>query len=254
MKVRLAILVIGVLLGLVCKWGLSGWADARSIPSSARNEEVDADAVNDQQGDSTTLIAGVEDSYVDPLVPPANVLGGLNPPYHVSTSDSEPFISSILPTLEGDFSSDERAFFQPHGEQVCASGCAVSRHPTKELTKTDYRQLLRQFLREPISEDSQALESLLFFGWQTREMIKKYGTGPLDPRRAAVLQDELARTHANISIRVVDENGIVRSSLPQTSVPLDRRHVFSMTVNKVQPLVTSGTVKRVGLHHLWTRL
>jgi len=253
-KVQLAILVTGVLLGLVCKWGLSGWADAGSNPSSARDEKVDADAINDQQGGLTTRIGRLEESYVDPLVPPANVLGVSNPRYHLFTSDSEPLIPSVLPKLEGDFSSDERALFEPHGEQVCASGCAVSRHPTKELTKTVYRQLLGQFLREPISEDSHALESLLFYGRQTREMLSTVGIGPLDPQRAAVLQQELARTHAKISIRVVDENGVVRSSLPETSVSLDRRHVFSMNVNKVQPLVTSGTVKRVGLNHLWTRL
>lgn len=270
MKVRLAILVIGVLLGLACKWErgnwergnweLGEWADTLSSPSFARDAKVDANAVNDRQGDSTTLVAGVEDSYVDALVPPAHVIGVSISTYHESTSDSEPYNHVMLPTLHTVFSSDsvfspdKRALFEPHGEQVCASGCAVSRHPTKELTKTVFRQLLQQFMHEPISEDSQALETLLFYGRQTREMVKEYGIGPLDPLRAAVLQEELTRTHAKIAIRVVDENGVVRSSLPLTSVPLDRRHVFSMDVNKVQPLVTSGTVKRVGLHHLWTRL
>ena len=254
MKVRLSILVTGVLLGLLCKWGLSGWADAPSSPSSANGEQVDVNAVNDQHSDSTTLNAGAEDSYVDPLVPPASVVGVSNQSDHLSATASGPFIPSVLPTHEGNFSAGERAFFEPHGEQVCASGCAVSRHPTKELTITVYRRLLRQFQHEPISEDSQALETLLFYGRQTSEMIIDNGIGPLGRQRAAVLQDELARTQAKISIRVVDENGVVRSSLPQTSVPLDRRHVFSMDVNKVQPLVTSGTIKRVGLHHLWTRL
>ena len=37
-------------------------------------------------------------------------------------------------------------------------------------------------------------------------------------------------------------------------VPLDRRHVFELTPADLQPLVASGTVKRVGLHHIWTRL
>jgi hypothetical protein len=37
-------------------------------------------------------------------------------------------------------------------------------------------------------------------------------------------------------------------------VPLDRRHVFKMDTKDLPPLITSGTVKRVGLHHLWTRL
>jgi hypothetical protein len=46
----------------------------------------------------------------------------------------------------------------------------------------------------------------------------------------------------------------VRSWLDPTEVPFDRRHVFEMEASGVQPLVTSGTVKRVGLYHLWTRL
>jgi len=37
-------------------------------------------------------------------------------------------------------------------------------------------------------------------------------------------------------------------------VPFDRRHVFEMKTNSLQPLVTSGTVKRVGLNHAWIRL
>jgi len=52
----------------------------------------------------------------------------------------------------------------------------------------------------------------------------------------------------------LDEAGEVRSWLPATRVPLDRRHEFDMEVHDVQRLITSGTVKRVGLDHLWTRL
>ena len=251
MRVRLSILVIGILLGLVFKWGLGGLADARFISSPTRNEEMVA---LEGKSDATPLIDGLKDSYVDPLVPPADVLVESHQTINALTRGTGPVIPSVLPLLTGDFFSDERAFFEPHGEQVCASGCAVSRHPTKELTKTAFRQLLEQFEREPISEESHALETLLFFGRQTKELIMSDGIGPLDSQRAAALQHELSRTHALISIRVVDENGVVRSSLPPTSVPLDRRHVFSMNVNEVQPLVTSGTVKRVGLYHLWTRL
>jgi hypothetical protein len=85
-------------------------------------------------------------------------------------------------------------------------------------------------------------------------LIESEGFGPLDAERSRFLWNELARSHAHVSIRLVDEHGEIRSWLEPTEVPFDRRHVFNMKTRRVQPLVTSGTVKRVGLYHLWTRL
>lgn len=153
-----------------------------------------------------------------------------------------------------DFTSDSRAQFHAHGAQVCASGCAASRHPTNELTKSKYLWLLKQFAEEPMSEDSPALESLLFYGRQTLVWMNRLGTEPLDKKRTAFLKRQLTRTHALISFRIVDEHGETRVFMPPTRVPLDRRHEFRMETKDLPPLITSGTVKRVGLHHLWTRL
>ncbi|GAB4161918.1 MAG: hypothetical protein Tsb009_39080 [Planctomycetaceae bacterium] len=160
----------------------------------------------------------------------------------------------FLPYDPFDFTSDDRASFHPHGNQVCASGCAASRHPTSVLTESQFETLLARFATEPISENSPALEKLLYYGRQTQQWIARRGTGPLEPKKSEFLRRELSRTHALISFRIVDEHGVVRTSLPPTRVPLDRRHVFKMEVKDLPPLITSGTVKRVGLHHLWTRL
>jgi len=154
----------------------------------------------------------------------------------------------------GDFAHGDRAVFEPHGEQVCASGCAASRHPTTPLVTNEFHELLREFGRQPMSEDSPAFEKLLYYGKQTQQRLQRYGCGSLDPLREQVLKRELKKTHASVQIRLVDEHGEIRSWLPATPVPLDRRHVFDMEAKGVQPLVTSGTVKRVGLYHLWTRL
>lgn len=153
-----------------------------------------------------------------------------------------------------DFSHDLRATFEAHGQQLCASGCAASRHPTPELTKKHFHQLMQQFALEPMDQSSFALESLLFFGRQTSLFLQSEGTAPLDAPRTDLLREQLKVTHAMIEIRLVDEYGEVRTWLPPTRVPLDRRHVFDMEVKRLQPLITSGTVKRVGLYHLWTRL
>jgi hypothetical protein len=236
-KVRLGIIGLIVLVALIGKWGLGNGEDKDSSSASPSKDSDKSTriALTDPRSE---IEASIDDSGTDSLVPPAPISG----------------VSHSILTTSLHVSADDRAVFEPHGEQVCASGCAVSRHPTEELTTHQFHQLLNQFAEQPISEDSNALETLLFFGRQTSELIDKQGTGSLDPWRAEFLRAELLQAHAKISIRVVDENGTVRTSLPPTRVPLDRRHVFSMDVNNVQPLVTSGTVKRVGLYHLWTRL
>ena len=236
MRIRLFLLSLGLLMGLVVKWGLGPLTEmARGVIDTKQAAQA----------------AYVDDPQVDPLVPPIRVAGMLPR----LTGPSQTPIGPVDPSTFVDlFGHDPRAAFHAHGEQVCASGCAASRHPTEELTRARFEQLIAQYASDPMSEESLAFETLLYFGRQTREMLAQVDELALDPLRASVLARELAVTHAQISIRVVDEHGEIRTSLPPTSVPFDRRHVFDMDTNRVQPLVTSGTVKRVGLYHLWTRL
>lgn len=207
-----------------------------------------------------------QDGYEEPLVPGFD-LAQLAPPVvsehedpeaeHGGATETPAAQGSLLASLGGldfDFSAGERAAFHPHGSRQCASGCAASNHPTEELTPARFQRLVSRFATEPIDETSEAFETLLYFGRQTKVFLDLYGDSPLDGARAAALRRELSRTHARIEIRVVDEQGNPRSWLPPTRVPLDRRHVFQMSTEDVQPLVTSGTVKRVGLYHVWTRL
>lgn len=178
----------------------------------------------------------------DPLVPPIDI-------GQTSSSGLQPSDFS-----EFEFTSGDRAIFEPHGKQVCASGCAASRHPTGKLSKAKYHWLLRRFAEQPLEETSTALESLMYFGRQTLLWMEHEGTGKLDAARVELLERELKKTYAIVRFRIVDEHGVVRVSIPPTRVPLDRRHVFNMDTQDLPPLITSGTVKRVGLHHLWTRL
>lgn len=149
--------------------------------------------------------------------------------------------------------AETSAFFEPHGQQICASGCSLSRHPTTTLTRDRFLELISDLRTGQQDDSNEALETLLYFGSQTIAKIKEGGF-QLDSKWRDYLLKELARSHASVQIRVVDENGDVRSWLNPTSVPLDRRHVFKMETDNVQPLVTSGTVKRVGLNHVWARL
>jgi hypothetical protein len=163
-------------------------------------------------------------------------------------------IDSAPPLPNDVFAHDDRATFHPHGDRVCASGCAASRHPTEGLTNARFRKLLAEYSIEPLHEPGVALETLLYYGRQAATLLDSEGTGPLDGLRAALLKRELARQQAEVEIRVLDARGRVRASLPLTKVPLDRRHEFELDTHNLQPLVASGTVKRVGLDYLWMRL
>jgi hypothetical protein len=235
------IVAIGLAISLALKWTLG------SLPPGDANRPGETDATPA----ALSQPSDEQDPRADPLIPPIRVAGLLPPLTRPQTTP----VSLLNPSIFVDaFSHDPQAAFHPHGEQVCASGCAASRHPTEELTESRFRRLIAQYAHQPISENSMALETLLYFGRQTREMLAAADQLHLDPERAAVLARELSVTHARISIRVVDREGEVRTWLSPTRVPFDRRHVFEMETSDVQPLVTSGTVKRVGLYHLWTRL
>jgi len=134
----------------------------------------------------------------------------------------------------------------------CAS-CGDARHPTPPLLKADYDRLLAQYALEPIQE-SAALDALCYYGIQTRDMLAQFGTGTLDKEREEFLRREVRRTHAFLSVRVIDEHGVVRVSMMRKRVQFDRRshHEVDEVVDVVPPEI-SGTVKRVGLYHIWAR-
>lgn len=159
-----------------------------------------------------------------------------------------------LEFAEADFSSDERAHFHPHGAQVCKSGCALSNHPTDELSVVRFRRLLAQYSREAIKTPSQSLEVLLFYGRQTRQLLTEHGSPQLSAAHASFLSKEVRRSHVKVSLRLLDDHGEVIAKLPSTRVPLDRRHEFVLESSKLPAVKASGTIKRVGLKHLWTRL
>jgi len=206
-----------------------------------------ADTPNPNQAEQRTANEEPVVTHSDPLVPPAIVPKNLLP--HKNSQGQVTPVVFLSP-----FEHDAQVVFHAHGKKICASGCAASNHPTPELAVPMFKDLLQEFSTEPISEQSLSLEALLYYGKQTQDLIAKYGASPLDERREQFLLDELTKNHAKISIRLVDEYGEIRAVNEPSAVPFNRRHVFSLEGNNLQPLVASGTVKRVGLYHLWTRL
>ena len=59
--------------------------------------------------------------------------------------------------------------------------------------------------------------------------------------------------HAFLSVRVTDENGVVRISMLRKRVAFDQRAHHELMKWLTLPPEISGTVKRVGLYHIWAR-
>ena len=137
----------------------------------------------------------------------------------------------------------------------CATGCAIGNHPITPLLSSEFGDLLKRFAAEPLAEGSQALETLLFHAAQVRGLIDRRGTPGLDPRHAAFLKRELARSGALVSVRILDEHGVVRARWNETRFPFGRkRHIHADGSRDLAPPEISGTVHRTGLYYLWTRI
>ncbi len=143
----------------------------------------------------------------------------------------------------------------PHGTAVCSSGCARSNHPTPTLEVDRFYSLIQAYQNHPANQASPPLEELLYYGPQTRELLDQLVNPPLDSTHLAFLRRELRRDHCRIEFRVIDEKNQVRVWLDPIVVPLDLRHVFHpLKFHGFQPAEASGTVKRVGLDHVWQRI
>lgn len=211
----------------------------------------DADALRDE--DLDLPIEPVEDPS-----DAAAVSGGVVPPLSLPVRiDVERSGQGWSRVDFSPFEHDERAIFEPHGSELCASGCALSRHPTRRLTRQRFDELIQQLSDSTDaaqSRESRVWDELVYYGAQSRAFLQAYPTRHLNAESVSRLRRELARDHVRIQIRVVDQQGEVRSWLRETRIPLDRRHVFDMETDGLQSLVTSGTVKRVGMDYLWVRL
>jgi hypothetical protein len=232
-----------LLLGTAVVWSVSGDGNNHSDGNRA---SADAPAKAPAAADSGQVVAPATGG---------NAAGRPERPADPNLNLDPEYLKQVSRYLDpGDLVGSGTAVAHPHGKLTCASGCAPNAHPTRPLTRSEYERLLKEFASQPISEESPALEALMYYNRQTRYFMDKYGTEPLDAERVALLRKELARDHAFVHIRVVDELGKIRVSMPPQRVPLDIRHEFYMDTHDLQPVVTSGTVKRVGLYHLWQRL
>jgi hypothetical protein len=148
-----------------------------------------------------------------------------------------------------------RAEAHPHGDRVCASGCALSRHPTKRLTDQRFEELMQRLVRHPADEGVH--DELLYYGPQTKVRMladNSRAANHIPEIIRARLLRELKRTHVTVALRLTSESGVILAELPEQLIPLDLRHEFDLQEDGIPPLLASGTIKRVGSDRLWSRL
>ncbi|MCZ6689292.1 MAG: hypothetical protein O7H41_06785 [Planctomycetota bacterium] len=150
--------------------------------------------------------------------------------------------------------ADDPDVLIPSDPQGCAAGCAAIPISDPDLTRDEFEDLLVRLAREPLNEMSPALETLLFYGPRAARLLAIHGAAALDSAGARFLEKELARQEIWVAMRLVDEKGTVRARMAPTRIPLgERRHLRVEEATDLQPPEFSGTVRRVGLNHIWTR-
>jgi hypothetical protein len=167
-----------------------------------------------------------------------------------SAVEPPPIVEIVAPQRPLDIPRDDA---EP--DEECKTGCSLQTHHIPPFSDEQFVQALADYARQPPDQVSQPLETLLFYGARTRELIDLHGTPGLPEQHAEFLDRQLARDHAQVWVRFVEEGtNRVRVSVGPTRVPIGRKmHLHPDVLTDVQSLEINGTVMRVGLYHLWSR-
>lgn len=138
----------------------------------------------------------------------------------------------------------------------CGASCArpdVSDHDTPP-SQDEFTQLLADWSKETLSSPSLALETLLFHAEHSLAFLDRLAPDGLPPERLKFLRSELLRNRAQIELRIVDEQGILRGEISAADLALGQpTHRHLTGTGDLGEIELSGQVRRVGLDHLWSR-
>ncbi|MFT7521332.1 MAG: hypothetical protein ACI9MC_003483 [Kiritimatiellia bacterium] len=147
----------------------------------------------------------------------------------------------------------DRALTEADKPFDCASGCDKDGHDyIGTLASEDYRSLRDELAKLPVDADSDAFDSLLYYGEQTSTWLQAE-PGDLSKDHLDRLNHELSRTQAVVQMRLVGDDGTPWAQLLETEVPLGDKQHLALDVQNVQAIETSGTVVRTTKDHLWAR-
>jgi len=137
----------------------------------------------------------------------------------------------------------------------CASGCNAP-HPSElvELQKDEFIAARDEWAAQDIGVATLQLDTLLFHGEQTTAYLNALGHGDMDLDHVDFLRTELERDTATVEFRMLDEMGLVRGTVPPTTVNLkEKNHLRFSGTGSLGVFETNGRTRRVGLTHLWSR-
>ncbi len=204
---------------------------------------------------------------------PVLVLGDRSNHRAASTSVQENLYTGALPELEGyasdlpDSQNSPHTLLHPVGLPTsfptldptqklpkCVGGCSLDKHPKSFLGIEKFYELIKAYALEEPSKESASLDELLFHDAQVRGYLGAADEQLMDEKHRSFLARESSRTHVFLSVRIIDEHGIVRGEKLDTRIPLDiKQHLHFDNPVRLQGFSVNGTVKRVGLHYLWSR-
>ena len=142
----------------------------------------------------------------------------------------------------------------PAEGEACTTGCSLAKHAIPDFTEEMFAEALASYATSAATETSEALDTLLFYNKRTTELLDTLGHGPLSEDHVSFLRSELARDQAVVSIRMVDENGVVRVSYGPEKVSLGKKqHLAPSETGNLFAMEFNGTVMRTGLNYLWSR-
>ena len=137
-----------------------------------------------------------------------------------------------------------------------SGGCAYLPAPeTKDLPAEQIASLMAAVAGDPVGTESLALDTLLFHDGEVQQALSTPAAAVLSPGWRAFLTHELSRRSAWFSLRVVDEQGRVRASLPETLMALGaKKHMDISESDLHQEMNANGTLIRVGVRSIWYRM
>lgn len=138
-------------------------------------------------------------------------------------------------------------------DEDCTTDCAgpAPEEGPPAPSAEEYAKLFHDWTERPMREASLPLETLLYHGPSTRHALH---AADLSPERRQYLESELARNRGAIEVRLVDESGAVRAHLDADGLTLGTgTHLHLHDSGSLGDIELSGRVRRVGLHHLWSR-
>ncbi len=137
----------------------------------------------------------------------------------------------------------------------CQGSCMFTKAKKDELSELQVDALLREATQKPVGEETEALDTLLFHDEETRARLASGEAPELSPAWADWFRQQLAKTQAYFSLRIVDEHGQVRATVPETAMALGvKLHMEVEDGIHTGPFNANGTLVRVAADRVWIRM